>query len=329
MLFVDQATITVKAGDGGKGCEAYAQPPYTRSPYPDGGNGGHGGSVFLEADHNLSTLLDFRYRHEYKAKRGAHGGGNNRTGRNGEDMTLKVPVGTLVVDLDQDCILKDLNRHGQRLEVARGGRGGFGNANSEESLDSQPGEERRLRLELKLIADVGFIGLPNAGKSSMLSRLSTARPKIAGYPFTTRYPVLGMVQPQGREPFAACDIPGLIEGASEGKGLGLRFLRHIERTGLLVHLIDMAGTDGVDPVVAYRQINQELTAYSQVLRKKPQIIVANKMDIPEAKGQLERFTKAIQKPVLAVSCVTGQGIPEMLHAICDALEKMAKPVDGE
>ncbi len=324
MWFVDQATLNVKAGDGGRGCVAYAQPPYTRSPYPDGGNGGNGGSIILEADHNLSTLLDFHYRHEFKAQRGAHGGGNNKTGRCGEDTILKVPIGTLIIDLDQDCVVKDLQKHGEKIQVVQGGRGGIGNANADEAIDPIEGEQRRLRLELKLIADVGFIGLPNAGKSSMLSRLSTARPKVAGYPFTTRYPVLGIVHPAGRDAFTACDIPGLIEGASEGKGLGLRFLRHIERTSVLVHMIDMAGTEGVDPVVAYRQINQELEAYSPVLKAKTQLIVANKMDLPDAQEQLDRFKKAIQKPILPISCVTGAGVPEFLHAICDVLASLQK-----
>ena len=298
MWFVDHAQITVRAGDGGRGCAAFAQPPYTRTPYPDGGDGGDGGDVILRTDPNIATLLDFHFCHEFTAGRGGHGGSNRKTGKRGSDCMIRVPVGTVLHDVDAAAILRDLARQGDEVLVAKGGRGGLGNAArnasgawtprggrqtlTREALAGGHGEERRLLLELKLIADVGIVGFPNAGKSSLLSRISTARPKVAAYPFTTRYPVLGVVDVQGRGSFVACDIPGLIEGAHEGRGLGIQFLRHIERTRLLIHLIDMAAVDGRDPAQAYHALNEELAAYSPSLPSKPQVIVANKMDLPQA-----------------------------------------------
>lgn len=331
MWFVDQARITVIAGDGGRGCAAFAQPPYTRYPFPDGGDGGDGGDVILRADPDLTTLLDFQFRHEFAAGRGGHGGGNRKTGRRGAEAVIRVPVGTVVKDATTGQVLRDLIQPGEGVVVARGGRGGKGNATRTQRRDrrreatpGRPGEQRRLVLELKLIADVGLIGLPNAGKSSLLSRISTAHPTVGAYPFTTRYPVLGVVRWRGREPFVACDIPGLIEGAHQGRGLGIRFLRHIERTRLLVHLVDMAGVDGHVPIEAYRQVNRELTAYSRALGAMPQLIVANKMDLPEAHEHLTAFEQALRasgKRVWSISCATGNGIPALVEGIWEALNE--------
>lgn len=330
MWFVDHAQITVIAGDGGRGCSAFAQPPYTRFPFPDGGDGGDGGNVIVQADPNVATLLDFHFRHEFKARRGGHGGSNKKTGKCGEPLVIRVPVGTVIQDAETHDILRDLIEAGEPVVIASGGRGGAGNVTAPDAMPGTPGERRRLALELKLIADVGITGFPNAGKSSLLARISTARPKIGAYPFTTRYPVLGVVEVQGRGSsfdgsrgtFVACDIPGLIEGAHEGKGLGIQFLRHIERTRLLVHLIDMAAVDGRDPVHAFHQLNRELTAYSPALGAKPQLVVANKMDLPEAAAHLvalQQATGELPGRIWSISCATGAGIQALLHAIWERL----------
>lgn len=315
MWFVDHANITVKAGDGGRGCSSFAQPPYIRFPYPDGGDGGDGGDVIVCADDNIATLLDFHFRHEFIAGRGQHGSSNTKTGKRGASLMIRVPVGTVIHNAQTHEVLRDVTQAGEEMIVAKGGRGGFGNATTAEARPGTPGEQRPLLLELKLIADVGITGFPNAGKSSLLARISTARPKIGAYPFTTRYPVLGVVQVENRGSFVACDIPGLIEGAHEGKGLGIEFLRHIERTHVLVHLIDMAAVDGREPLDAYRQLNHELAAYHEALSQKPQLIVANKMDLPQAREYLPAFQQALQQPVWPISCATGEGIPALLNAI--------------
>ena len=323
MWFVDRAEITVQAGDGGRGCSSFAQPPYIRHPYPDGGDGGDGGDVIVIADANIATLLDFHFRHEFSAQRGHHGGSNTKTGKRGPDRTILVPVGTTLLDQDANTLLRDLTTHGEQVVVAQGGRGGLGNATVQEAQPGKPGERRRLLLELKLIADVGLVGCPNAGKSSLLARISTARPKIGAYPFTTRYPVLGVVRLDDRRDFVACDIPGLIEGAHAGKGLGMQFLRHIERTKLLVHLVDLAGVDGRDPVADASQVNQELAAYSQTLTRRPQVLAANKMDLPEARANLARFQQAVGTTVWPISCATGEGIPQLLEAVWAALQRVS------
>jgi GTP-binding protein len=320
MWFVDQATILVSAGDGGRGCSSLAQPPRERYPHPDGGDGGDGGDVVLVADPNVATLLDFHFRHEFAAGRGRHGGSNQKTGKRGERCVIRVPVGTVIFDADRGIALRDLVRESEEALVARGGRGGLGNATVAEAQPGQAGERRSLRLELKLIADVGIVGFPNAGKSSLLSRISTARPKIGAYPFTTRYPVLGVVLADGRGSFVACDIPGLIEGAHEGKGLGFQFLRHIERTRLLVHLIDLAAVDGREPVAAYHALNGELSAYGEALAQKPQVVAVNKIDLPEARERLAAFARTIQQPVWPISCATGEGITALVNAIWDQLQ---------
>ncbi len=324
MWFVDQAQITVNAGDGGRGCSAFAQPPYTRYPSPDGGDGGDGGDVIVRADSNVATLLDFQFRHIFRAGRGRHGGGNKKTGKRGEDLLIRVPVGTVIHDANGGRVLRDLDRPDEDVRIAHGGRGGLGNASGPEATAGTPGEVRQLRLELKLIADVGILGVPNAGKSSLLARISTARPKIAPYPFTTRTPVLGVVSLDGERAFVACDIPGLIEGAHEGKGLGMQFLRHIERTRLLVHVVDLAAVDGQAPAETFHQVNRELAAYSPTLQQKPQLLIANKMDLPEAQERLGAFQRAVQRSVWPISCATGQGIPELLQAIWKALQAVTR-----
>ena len=324
MWFVDQAQIVVAAGSGGRGCQSFAQPPYIRYPYPDGGNGGHGGDVMLISDPNIATLLDFHFRHEFSAGRGGHGGSNTKQGKRGTDFVVRIPVGTVIKVEDTGEVVQDLVAAGEQVIVARGGRGGLGNATlaerarlgvSQEATPGGQGEQRRLRLELKLIADVGLVGFPNAGKSSLLARISTAHPKIAPYPFTTRYPVLGVVAAGEGRTFIACDIPGLIEGAHEGRGLGIQFLRHIERTRLLVHIIDMAAVDGRDPLEVFHQLIHELAAYDASLPAKPQLVVANKMDLPQAQEHLARLREAGQQPVSEICCATGQGIPGLIQAI--------------
>ena len=319
MWFIDHVQITVKAGDGGRGCSSFAQPPYIRYPYPDGGGGGGGGDVIVQADSNIATLLDFRFHHEFKAGRGGHGGSNTKTGKRGKELVILVPVGTVIHDTEAGVALHDLTHAGEQARLAKGGRGGLGNATTPEAKPGQAGELRQIRLELKLIADVGLIGFPNAGKSSLLSRISTAHPKVAAYPFTTRYPVLGVVNMEGRGSFVACDIPGLIEGAHEGKGLGFEFLRHIERTRVLLHLVDLAAVDGRDPVTAFHQLNHELSEYSDALAGKPQLVVANKMDLPEARERLPAFEREVGAPVWPISCATGAGIPVLLNAMWQAL----------
>ncbi len=316
-MFVDQAQITVVAGAGGNGCSAMRKEPFTRYPRPSGGSGGDGGDVILVADPQLSTLLDFHFRHEFRAGRGRHGSGNTRTGKRGADCEIRLPVGTVVVHAHTGDLLRDFVTPGERMVAARGGRGGIGNAytSTKEATPGRAGESRRLRLELKLLAEVGLVGFPNAGKSSLLSRISTARPKIASYPFTTKTPVLGVVSVGEGDSFVACDIPGLIEGAHQGRGLGTQFLRHIERTRLLVHLIDMAAVDGRDPVKDYHQLCHELAAHNPELAQRPRVLVANKMDLPQAQDHLKRFREAVPEPVAPISCATGTGIPELLKTI--------------
>ena len=322
MQFVDYAQILVIAGAGGNGCSSLFTPPFSRHPFRMGGDGGNGGDVALVADPQLTTLLDFQFRHEYKAGRGAHGSGNTKTGRRGESARIRIPVGTVVFDADTGAQLRDFVTPHEELTVARGGRGGYGNARVRNATPGAPGDERRLRLELKLIADVGLIGFPNAGKSSLLARISTARPKIAAYPFTTTSPVLGVVSAGEEGSFVACDIPGLIEGAHEGRGMGMQFLRHIERTRLLVHVVDVAAIDGRDPVRDVAAINAELAAYSPVLAARPQLIAANKMDLPDAQERLARFRAAMRVPVMEISCATGKGIPELIRTVWRRLVRL-------
>jgi GTP-binding protein len=329
-MFIDEAKIFVKAGDGGHGCVSFRREKFIPKGGPDGGDGGKGGDVVLEADRNLRTLLDFHYKQRYGAERGAHGRGKDQTGRDGHDTVVRVPAGTTIRDAESGQAMADLTDHAQRFVAARGGRGGRGNARFKSSVNqaprhAQPGEaggERWLTLELKLLADVGLVGLPNAGKSTLLARISAARPKIAPYPFTTLVPQLGIVHLGDDASCVVADIPGLIEGAHEGKGLGHQFLRHIERTRLLVHLVDLAMPAGNDPIADFEVITSELQAYEQELMQKPILVVATKMDIPSSKDAWERFRAVITARgfrVIALSAVTGEGVDRLLDEIRRAL----------
>lgn len=313
-MFVDQAKIFVKAGSGGRGCRSFYRDKYSRHGVPDGGDGGNGGSIILKADRNLRTLLDFQYKRHFYAQHGAHGSGNNKRGKDAPDIIIRVPLGTVVRDARQDCLLRDLSEEGAQLLVAQAGKGGRGNGHRREPTDGELGQEKELRLDLKLIADVGVVGFPNAGKSTLISSVSNAHPKIAAYPFTTKSPVLGVVSSKAGF-FVIADIPGLIEGSSQGRGLGDKFLRHIERTRILVHVLDMAATEGRDPIEDYRTINLELKNYNKAVSAKPQIIAANKMDLDGAEENLARFIKVIKKKIYPISALKRQGLEELVEAI--------------
>lgn len=328
-MFIDRAEIFVRGGKGGPGCVSFRREKFIPKGGPDGGDGGHGGNVFIEADESVTTLLDFTGRHHWIAQNGQHGQGRNMSGRGGHDLVIRVPPGTLIYDRDHGRLLKDLNGPAQRVLIAKGGRGGKGNKHFTSSRYqaprfAQPGEEpeeRWLRLELKLIADVGLVGLPNAGKSTLLSRLSRARPKIADYPFTTLEPQLGIVELHGYRRFVMADIPGLIEGAHEGVGLGDEFLRHIERTRILVHLVDVHPLEGQpSPAEAYEVVRNELRKYSEKLAAKPELLVANKIDLAADLEAVEQLSDELGREVLAISGVTGAG----LEALSDRLWEMVE-----
>jgi len=329
-MFVDEIDVFVKGGDGGAGCISFRREKFVPRGGPDGGDGGDGGSVLLEADPAITTLLDFHYQRHYTAERGQHGKGSNKHGASGEDTILRVPLGTVVSDRDTGERLGDLTTPGERVLVARGARGGRGNARFVSSTNRAPrradlgraGAERWMHLELKLLADVGVVGFPNAGKSTLVSRLSAAKPKIADYPFTTLQPTLGIVRVDDHRSFVIADLPGLIEGAAEGKGLGHRFLRHTERTRVLVHLVDLDPSGGRDPVEDWRVIQGELAAYSKDLAAHPQIVVGSKAELPgtEARrGQLEGFCVGQGLPFHAISSVTGLGLDGLVRDIAAIL----------
>jgi len=326
-MFVDEARITVKAGDGGNGCLAFRREKYVPRGGPSGGDGGRGGDITMVATIHRNTLLHFRFNPEYTAQRGRHGEGSNRTGHDGEAITIPVPVGTTVFDDETGEKLFDFTHDGQTWVVARGGRGGRGNARFATSTHQaptehepgRPGDFRRLRLELKLLADVGLVGYPNAGKSTLISRISAARPKIADYPFTTLEPNLGVVELPDHRTFVVADIPGLIEGAHEGKGLGIQFLRHIERTRVLVHLVDVSDT-GRDPVHDFEALMKELESFSEELPAKPMILVASKIDAaqhPERIESLRRLAKRRNLDFFQISSVTGAGIDSLKFALAE------------
>lgn len=330
-MFIDQATIQVKAGDGGNGCVAFRREKYVPRGGPSGGDGGDGGSVFLRSTVHLNTLHPFRYKRHFKGQRGRHGEGSNRRGRNGEDAVIEIPVGTLAYDADSGRLLFDFDEADRQECVAQGGRGGRGNAAFATSTnqaprqfeEGKPGEELRLRLELKVLADVGLVGLPNAGKSTLISRLSAARPKIADYPFTTLTPNLGVVQYRDYSTFVMADIPGLIPGAHQGSGLGDQFLRHVERSRLLVHLIDVSPAGEPDPVEALGTINRELELYDPKMLQKPMLVVASKADSADPK-RLERlagFCRRQKLPFEAVSAVSGEGLQRLKDSIAGFLAK--------
>ncbi|MFA5338930.1 MAG: GTPase ObgE [Candidatus Omnitrophota bacterium] len=321
-MFVDTAKIEVKAGHGGDGCSSLYKDRYSRYPVMNGGPGGNGGNVVIRANENIHTLLDFQFRRHFKAHKGENGSSNNRNGKTGEDCVIEVPVGTIVADFEKGYTLRDLTASGESFIVAKGGHGGRGNACKKPATPGEPGEERLLSLELKLIADCGLLGFPNAGKSSLISSISKAKPKIAAYPFTTLAPVLGIVEYDDGRHFKIADIPGLIEGAHEGKGLGHKFLKHIDRTKVLVHIIDMAGVDGRDPLEDYKILNNELKQYGVSAEKKPQVLVANKMDIPAAKENLKRFKEKIKKDIIPISAKTGDGTKELVEMIVKKLDEI-------
>jgi GTP-binding protein len=329
-MFIDEARILVQAGDGGRGCVSFRREKFVPKGGPDGGDGGKGGDVVLQADRNLSTLLDFRYKRRYAAGRGEHGRGSDQKGRDGEDCIIRVPLGTVVRSADSGAEVADLVSPDQRFIVAHGGRGGRGNARFKSPTQQAPryaqpgeaGETRWLSLELKLLADVGLMGLPNAGKSTLLARISAAHPKIAPYPFTTLVPQLGIVRLRDERSCVVADIPGIIAGAHEGKGLGHQFLRHIERTRLLLHLVDLTSSGERDPILDFDTVNRELLAYASGLAEKPQVVVATKMDVPSAKLAWEPFqpTMAARRfRTIAISAVTGEGIGTLLDEIDRAL----------
>jgi GTP-binding protein len=331
MIFIDEARIYVKAGDGGNGCVSFRREKYVPKGGPDGGDGGDGGDVIIQASKQMKTLLDFRYRKHYKAQDGGHGKGANKHGKRGKDIVLHVPCGTVVRDASTGQLLRDLARAGERIVVAKGGRGGKGNAAFATSTNQAPrtaqpgrrGEARELELELKLIADIGLVGLPNAGKSTLISKISAARPKIADYPFTTLSPVLGIVRQHGGEfgeSFVVADLPGLIEGAHTGKGLGIQFLRHIERTQVLAFLIECMSDDLKRD---YNVLTKELRSYNPSLLNKPRLIAITKLDL--ADSQLREKLRAMRLqdgvPMCLISAVTGEGIPELLKVFGKLLEK--------
>lgn len=320
-MFIDSAKIQVKAGDGGNGCNSYFRDTRVEHGKANGGDGGDGGDVILRSDPSIYTLLDFQYRRHFKAESGKHGSSNDKAGARGEDCIVRVPVGTVVMDLTTDCLIRDLNEPGVEVVVARGGCGGRGNSRKHEAEHGEPAEERELGLSLKLIADVGIVGFPNAGKSTLISKISNATPKIASYPFTTKAPMLGVVRREDDDSeFIVADIPGLIEGAHLGRGLGDQFLKHVERTKILIHLVDMAGVDGRDPCEDYQVINKELKAFSGELSKKKQILVANKMDLDAAKGHIKVFKKRFKRKIFEISALEARGLEALLEEIIKNLK---------
>ncbi len=326
---MDTARIQVKAGNGGNGCISFRREKYVPRGGPDGGNGGNGGNVTLAATLGMSTLIDLRHNPRQVAENGGHGTGKQRDGADGTDRIIKVPVGTIIKDFNTDQILADLTEPDEAVVVARGGIGGKGNSRFKSSTfqaprvaeKGEPGEEREISLEVKLIADVGLVGYPNAGKSTLLSRTSAATPKIASYPFTTLIPNLGVVRIDQEQNFVLADIPGLIEGAHEGAGLGHQFLRHIERTKMLIHVIDLSATDGRDPIKDYEQLNLELKHYNAMLTELPQIIALNKIDMPEAEVNLARVQDFFGKrKVFPISAVTGEGVNALMQQAYRSLQ---------
>lgn len=334
MKFVDEATIKVEAGKGGNGCVSFRREKYIPKGGPNGGDGGDGGSVYLVADENLNTLIDFRFTRYFKAENGQGGMGNNMTGKSGEDLEIPVPIGTMIQDTETQEIMGDLIKHGDRVKVAQGGFHGIGNTRFKSSTNraprqftpGTPGELRELKLELKVLADVGLLGMPNAGKSTFIRAVSAAKPKVADYPFTTLYPNLGVVSIESHRSFVIADIPGLIEGAAEGAGLGIQFLKHLSRTGLLLHIVDIAPVDGSDPVDTIRKIEQELAKYSEELASQERWLLLNKIDlIPDDEQQqtVDDIVKRLdwQGPVFSMSAAINDGTEIICQKIMDYIEQ--------
>jgi GTP-binding protein len=335
MQFIDQVKVYVKAGDGGRGCVSFRREKYVPKGGPNGGDGGRGGHVAFKATRDINTLLDIKYQQQYYAKRGQHGMGKNMHGKDGEDLIVPVPLGTLIKDLETDELLADLTTEDQEFIAVKGGRGGLGNSHFKSATrqapryaqPGEPGEEKNLILELKLLADVGLIGLPNAGKSTLISVLSSARPKVADYPFTTLVPVLGVVKHEDFKSFVIADIPGLIEGAHKGAGLGFQFLRHVERTSILIHLVDISDMAEGDPVENFEKINKELELYSPELIKKPQAVAATKLDIKgdgKKLDRLERYCKDNDYDFFPICAVTGEGIKNLMIYLGNKVEEHKK-----
>lgn len=318
-MFIDQAKISVKAGKGGNGCLSFRREKYISKGGPDGGNGGRGGNIYFEVVADLDTLIDFAGKHNWKARNGADGEGSNKYGPDGEDLIIRVPPGTLIFDQDYEIMLKDMNEIGMKVCICKGGSSGRGNKSFASSTNQTPrqvtpgkeGQERNLRLELKLIADIGLVGMPNAGKSTLISRCSKARPKIADYPFTTLEPVLGIVELSNYRRFVMADIPGIIEGAHTGSGLGFDFLKHIERTRIIAHVMDIMPPDGSDPVENYHIIRNELEQYSPLLAEKKEVIIANKTDLDPDGEILKEIKEKLGENISAISAVTGEGMKEL------------------
>ncbi|MDH5376988.1 MAG: GTPase ObgE [Gammaproteobacteria bacterium] len=341
MKFVDEVEIYVEAGKGGNGCASFRREKFIPKGGPDGGDGGNGGDVILEAEPNLNTLIDYRFSRSHMAEHGQGGMGREKTGKSGDNLILKVPVGTMVRDKETGELIGDLTKAGEHLVVAKGGERGIGNVHFKSSTNraprqctnGKPGESRRIIMELRLLADVGLLGFPNAGKSTFIRSVSAAKPKVADYPFTTLYPNLGVVRVQDHRSFIIADIPGLIEGAAEGAGLGIQFLRHLSRTGLLLHIVDIAPMDGTDePVSAVRKIEQELVKYSEELAGRDRWLVLNKIDTVDSQ-QCEALCQSVidelkwEAPWFAISAVTGEGTKKLSYAIMEHVEKMRGPKD--
>ncbi|MGB2705414.1 MAG: GTPase ObgE [Candidatus Omnitrophota bacterium] len=320
-MLIDRARIHVKAGNGGDGCTSFYRDRLVRKGKPTGGYGGRGGNIIFRVDKNIHTLLDFQHKRHFKATRGGHGSSNNKKGKSGSDLQIRVPPGTIIKDASTGLLLRDLTEDAEEVVVAVGGSGGKGNSRDRDATPGSEGEEKDLALELKFIADVGIIGYPNVGKSTLISRISSAKSKIAGYPFTTKAPVLGIVRMEDGD-LAFADLPGLIEGAHRGRGLGDEFLRHIERTKILLHMVDIAQIEQQHAYEDYLSINKELSLYGHHVAEKPQVIACNKMDLPDAKDNFEVFKKKINKKVFPISAITGEGIKELL----DEVRKVANEI---
>ncbi|HEX5675145.1 MAG TPA: GTPase ObgE [Azonexus sp.] len=343
MKFIDEAKIYVKAGDGGNGAATFRREKYIPMGGPNGGDGGRGGSIYAVADRNINTLVDYRYTRKFIGKRGENGGGADQYGAGGDDIVLRMPVGTVIYDLNTEEVVADLAEHGQKVLIARGGKGGLGNLHFKSSTNRAPrqktngeeGEEFEFRLELRVLADVGLLGLPNAGKSTLIRAISAARPKVADYPFTTLHPNLGVVRVDDERSFVVADVPGLIEGAADGAGLGIRFLKHLQRTRILLHLVDIAPIDpDANPVRDAKAIVGELLKHDPALAEKPRWLVLNKLDLIPAEDReaaIKNFLKAYKKatryngPVFPIAAISGEGTKPLIYAIQEALEKMARP----
>lgn len=337
-MFVDEVVVTLEAGKGGDGCTSFRREKYVPLGGPDGGNGGKGSDIIFKVDEGLRTLVDFKFKKGIKGNKGENGSSRNQVGKQAEDIVVKVPAGTVITDLETKQIVADLKKNGEEYIVAYGGRGGRGNRayatakNPAPDISEygEPGEVRKVKMELKLLADVGLVGLPSVGKSTIISKISASKPKIAAYHFTTLVPNLGVVRVKDGRSFVVADLPGLIEGASLGEGLGDKFLRHIERTRVIAHIIDMSGFEGRDPYEDYIVINKELEAFNPQILEKPQIIIANKMDMEEAKEHLKAFKKKVKEPIFEVSAINGEGLDAVLTTLADMLDKIEyKPLYDE